>query len=50
LQALVVTVQHFFGGFPALFRGVTDPRPPAWITYPLAAACSAPLDFSRYCG
>jgi hypothetical protein len=43
LQALVATVQHFFGGFPALFRGVTDPRPPALITYPLAAVLTAGL-------
>ena len=36
-KALVVTVQHFFGGFSRLFRGVTDPRHPAYITYPLPA-------------
>jgi hypothetical protein len=34
-QALLVTVQHFFGGFARLFHGVTDPRAPADITYPL---------------
>ena len=35
LKALLVTVQHFFGGFGRLFQGVTDPRHPAFITYPL---------------
>jgi hypothetical protein len=35
LTALVVTVQHFFGGFGRLFRSVSDPRHPAYITYPL---------------
>jgi len=36
LKALVVTVQHFFGGFEHLFRGLTDRRNPVYITYPLA--------------
>jgi hypothetical protein len=36
-KAFVVTVQHFFGGFERLFQGVTDPRHPAYITYPLPA-------------
>jgi hypothetical protein len=36
-RALVVTVQHFFGGFHRLFQGVSDPRHPAYITYPLPA-------------
>ena len=36
LRAFVATIQHFFGGFPQLFAGVTDPRHPAWITYSLA--------------
>ena len=36
-KAFVVTVQHFFGGFNRLFQGVTDPRHPAYITYPLPA-------------
>ena len=34
-KSLMVTVQHFFGGFSRLFRGVTDPRNPVYITYPL---------------
>ncbi len=34
-KAFVVTVQHLFGGFNRLFQGVTDPRHPAYITYPL---------------
>jgi len=37
LKALLVTVQHFFGGFQRLFGRVTDPRQPAYITYPLPA-------------
>ena len=36
-KALVVTVQHFFGGFDRLFQGMTDPRNPVCITYPLEA-------------
>ena len=36
-KALVVTVQHLFGGFQRLFQDVTDPRHPAYITYPLPA-------------
>jgi hypothetical protein len=36
LRTFVATVQHFFGGLPHLFAGVTDPRHPAWITYSLA--------------
>lgn len=35
LNALLVTAQHFFGGFTSLFAGVHDPRHPAYITYPL---------------
>lgn len=37
IKALLVTVQHFFGGFKRLFKDVFDPRHPAFITYPLAA-------------
>jgi hypothetical protein len=36
-KAFMVTVQHFFGGFNRLFKGVSDPRNPAYITYPLPA-------------
>jgi hypothetical protein len=39
-KAFIVTVQHFFGGFKRLFQGVTDPRHPAYITYPLPAVMS----------
>jgi hypothetical protein len=35
LQTLLMTVNHFFGGFPHLFQSVTDPRNPMLITYPL---------------
>src|SRR3990172_9156170 len=37
LKAFLATVQHFFGSFSRLFAGVSDPREPALITYPLAA-------------
>jgi hypothetical protein len=36
IRCLLVTVQHFFGGFKQLFRNVFDPRHPAFITYPLS--------------
>jgi hypothetical protein len=36
-NAFVVTVHHLFGGFHRLFQGVSDPRHPAYITYPLPA-------------
>ena len=32
-QTLLVTVGHFFGGFPRLFQSVTNPRNPLLITY-----------------
>ena len=35
LKAFLLTVQHVFGGFQRLFQGVTDPRHPAYVTYPL---------------
>jgi len=35
IRCLLVTVQHFFGGFQRLFANVIDPRHPAFITYPL---------------
>jgi hypothetical protein len=35
LKAFLVTLQHFFGGFEQMFQGVSDPRHPAFITYPL---------------
>jgi len=41
IQSLLVTVQHFFGGFQRLFAHVTDPRHPAFITYPLASVLTA---------
>lgn len=41
LKDLLVTVQHFFGGFPRLFRPVSEPRNSLYITYPLAALGSA---------
>lgn len=35
LRVLVVTIQHFFGGFGHLFHGLTDHRDSAHITYQL---------------
>jgi hypothetical protein len=37
IQVLFRTLHHFFGPIAPLFRGVTDPRAPQRITYPLAA-------------
>jgi hypothetical protein len=37
IRSLLVTVQHFFGGFRRLFGSVSDPRHPLYITYPLAS-------------
>jgi len=37
IKTLVVTIEHFFGGFNGLFHGITDPRKPACITYHLPA-------------
>ena len=34
LKAFVMTVRHFFGGFGRLFQDMTDPRSPAYVTYP----------------
>jgi len=36
LKAFLGTVKHYFGGFERLFKGVSDPRQPLLITYPLA--------------
>jgi hypothetical protein len=41
IRSLLVTVQHFFGGFNQLFRNVFDPRHPAFITYPLPSVLTA---------
>jgi hypothetical protein len=35
IRSLLVTVQHFFGGFDRIFQKVHDPRHPVFITYPL---------------
>ena len=37
IRALIATTKHFFGSFSRLFSGVTDPRNPLQITYPLAS-------------
>ena len=36
IRSLLVTGQHFFGGFKRLFSDVADSRHPAFITYPLS--------------
>jgi hypothetical protein len=36
LKAFFGTAKHYFGGFERLFKGVSDPRNPDLITYPLA--------------
>ncbi len=36
LKAFFGTTKHYFGGFNRLFNGVSDPRHPDLITYPLA--------------
>jgi len=43
IRLLLVTVQHFWGGFAALWQNVTDPRQPAYITYPLPALLTTGL-------
>ncbi|MDP1966633.1 MAG: hypothetical protein Q8K93_31075 [Reyranella sp.] len=40
LKAFCGTVDHFFGGFQNLFRGIRDGRHPEWIQYPLAGLLS----------
>ncbi len=51
IKALVVTVQHFFGGFERMFQGVSDPRHPAFITYPLwSVLATGVLMFSLHLG
>jgi len=36
IGVFISTVKHFFGPFNRLFSGVTDPRNPQQITYPLS--------------
>ena len=43
LQTFLTTVHHFFGSFTHLFAGVSDPRRPELITYPLPALLFAGL-------
>lgn len=35
----VKTVEHFFGSFQRIFKGITDPRKPKKITYSLTSLC-----------
>jgi hypothetical protein len=37
IRSLLVTMQHFFGGFKHLFRNVKDPRHPVCTIYPLTS-------------
>ena len=41
LQSLLQVVEHFFGGFPHLFRSVHDPRNPRLIKYGLPQILTA---------
>ena len=41
LQAFTRTLHRFFGGWSTLFRGVSDPRNPNYITYPLSGLLCA---------
>jgi hypothetical protein len=43
IKCLLVTVQHFFGGFKQLFRNVTDPRHPVYTIYPLPSVLATGL-------
>jgi hypothetical protein len=43
LKTLLATAQHFFGNFTHLFAGISDPRQPQLIIYPLAALLFAGL-------
>ena len=43
LKSLRATAPHFLGSFLHLFAGVSDPRQPELITYPLAAVLFAGL-------
>jgi hypothetical protein len=46
LKAFIGTVQHFFGGWQTIFRGVTDGRNPDLIPSPLASLlCTGVLLF-----
>jgi hypothetical protein len=46
LRAFTGTVYHFFGEWQSLFKGITDPRNPQLITYPLAELlCTGVLMF-----
>jgi len=38
---LVKTVEHFFGSFQKIFKGMADPRSPKKITYSLTSLCFA---------
>ena len=41
LNAFIVTVHHFLGGFTRLCRPIHDPRHPIFTIYPLPAVCFA---------
>jgi len=41
IAIFIRTVEHFFGSFQRIFRGITDPRNPGDITYSLASLCFA---------
>ena len=46
LRAFIGTVQHFFGSWQTIFKGVVDARHPDLITYPIASLlCTGVLMF-----
>lgn len=46
MRAFLGTVYHFFGSWGGIFKGVTDPRNPNLITYPLVSLlCTGVLMF-----
>lgn len=41
ITIFIKTVEHFFGSFIRIFRGINDPRDPGSTTYSLASLCFA---------
>ena len=47
LKAFMGTVDHFFGSWQRIFRGITDLRNPGWIMYPIEALlCTGTMMFT----
>jgi len=50
-QAVLKTIQHFFGGLAALLADVSDPRDPRYVRYPLPALlCTGVMMFLCHLG